>query len=499
MKTMKSLAVAVSFFLALVLLTMASPLMWSQEVTANIVGTVLDPSGAPIKGAAVVATDVDRGTVWNAVTNDAGAYNLLRLPIGAYTLKVTAPGFQTVSRAPFTLVLNQTAGIDVQMKVGSASETIEVSGAAPILQTQTVDVSTLIDANTNVSLPLASRNYLQLSLLAPGVTNVDPDGMRTPYNMLSSGRPYINGNREQANEYLIDGILNSEDKNNETGYTPSVDAIQEFNLITQNASAEFGNYQGGVVSVSTKSGTNSFHGGVYEFFRNDALNANKASAAWTKGVDNGVLGFDSQGVQEKPELRYNQFGATFGGPIIKDKLFFFADYQGQRLINAGPTPAQVLTSSARGGDFGQLCTGFGGTFNNVGVCTGATPPPAQSAQLFYPSGPNAGQPIPFNNLANAAAPFNTPSTVATALFALTKNYPLPAVDTLAANNLFYKSGNSLNNNQGDLKIDYVLSNRDRLFGRWSQMDLNEPTSTGCVFCNSGAVEGSDQPVRNFGS
>lgn len=497
MKTMKPLTVALSFFLALVLLTTASPLMWSQEVTANIVGTVSDPSGAPIKGAAVAATDVDRGTVWNAETNGAGAYNLLRLPIGTYTVKVTAPGFQTVSRAPFTLVLNQTAGIDVQMKVGSASETIEVSGAAPILQTQTVDVSTLIDANTNVSLPLASRNYLQLSLLAPGVTNVDPDGMRTPYNMLSSGRPYINGNREQANEYLIDGILNSEDKNNETGYTPSVDAIQEFNLITQNASAEFGNYQGGVVSVSTKSGTNRFHGGVYEFFRNDALNANKASAGWTRGVDNGVLGFDSQGVQKKPELRYNQFGATFGGPIIKDKLFFFADYQGQRLINAGPTGAQVLTSSARGGDFGQLCTDFGGTFNGAGVCNGASPPPGQSAQLFYPSGPNATQPIPFNNLANAAAPFNTPSPVATALFGQTKNYPVPAVDTLAANNLFYKSGNSLNNNQGDLKIDYVLSNRDHLFGRWSQMDLNEPTSTGCVFCNSGAVEGSDQPVRNF--
>ena len=470
---------------------------WGQEVTANIVGTVTDPSGAPIKGAAVAAADVDRGTVWKAETNGAGAYNLLRLPIGTYTVKVTASGFQTVSRAPFTLVLNQTAGIDVQMKVGSASETVEVSGAAPILQTQTVDVSTLIDANTNVSLPLASRNYLQLSLLAPGVTNVDPDGMRTPYNMLSSGRPYINGNREQANEYLIDGILNSEDKNNETGYTPSVDAIQEFNLITQNASAEFGNYQGGVVSVSTKSGTNSFHGGVYEFFRNDALNANKASAGWTRGVDNGVLGFDSQGVQKKPELRYNQFGATFGGPIIKDKLFFFADYQGQRLINAGPTPAQVLTSSARGGDFGQLCTDFGGTFDGAGVCNGASPPPAQSPQLFYPSGPNAGQPIPFNNLANAAAPFNTPSPVATALFEQTKHYPLPAVDTLAANNLFYKSGNSLNNNQGDLKIDYVLSNRDHLFGRWSQMDLNEPTSTGCVFCNSGAVEGSDQPVRNF--
>jgi len=382
------------------------------------------------------------------------------------------------------------------MKVGTVSASVEVIGTAPILQTESTEVSTLINANTNVSLPLASRNYLQLTLLAPGATNVDPSGMRQPQNMLNSGRPYINGNREQANEYLVDGILNSEDKNNETAYSPSVDAIQEFNLITQNASAEFGNYQGGIVSVSTKSGTNRFHGGVYEFFRNDALDANKASAGWTKGVDNGVLGFDAQGVQLKPELRYNQFGATFGGPIIKDKLFFFADYQGQRLVNAGPTGAQVLTASARNGDFGQLCTNYGGTFNGTGVCIGATPPPSQSAQLFYPSGPKAGQPIPFNNLANAAAPFNTPDPVAAALFALPKSYPLPQTDSLNGNNLFYKSGNSLNNNQGDLRLDYIMSTKDHLFARWSQMDLTQPTFTACLFCLSGAVEGSDQPVRN---
>src|SRR5580692_6355040 len=334
----------------------------SQEVTANIVGTVTDPSGAPVRAAAVVAADVDRGTTWNDATNDAGTYNLLRLPVGTYTVKVTATGFDTASHAPFTLVLNQTARVDVQLKVGKISETVEVSGAAPILQTETTEVSTLIDAETNVSLPLASRNYLQLSLLAPGVTNVDPDGMRSPMNMLNSGRPYINGNREQANEYLIDGILNSEDKNDETGYQPSVDAIQEFNLITQNASAEFGNYQGGVVSVSTKSGTNSFHGGAYEFFRNNALDAHEASDGWTQGVDNGVIGFNANGVLYQAELRYNQFGATFGGPILANKLFFFADYQGQRTVNSSVWGSQFLTTEARSGDFGQLCTGWGGSF-----------------------------------------------------------------------------------------------------------------------------------------
>ena len=320
---------------------------WGQEVSAAIVGTVTDPSGSPIKGATVTATDTDRGTVWTAETNDAGAYNLLRLPVGSYSVKVTSAGFQTAAQAPFTLVLNQTARIDVQMKVGKISETVEVTSAAPVLQTQSVDVSTLIDANTNVSLPLASRNYLQLTLLAPGTTNVDPAGMREVQSMTNSGRPYINGNREQANEYLIDGILNSEDKNNEVGYTPGIDSIQEFNLITQNASAEFGNYQGGIVSVSTKSGTNRFHGDLFEFIRNDAFNANLASAGWTQGINNGVLGFNAQGVENQPEFRYNQFGGTIGGPIVKNKLFFFADYQGQRVVNAGVTQAQVLTAQAR--------------------------------------------------------------------------------------------------------------------------------------------------------
>ena len=467
--------------------------VWGQEVTAAIVGTVTDPSGAPIQGATVTATDTERGTAWTATTSDSGTYDLLRLPIGTYKVKIAAQGFQSVIHPPFTLVLNQTARVDAQMKVGNVNEAIEVTSAAPILQTQSVDVSTLIDANTNESLPLASRNYLQLTLLAPGSTNVDPDGMRQPQNMLNSGRPYINGNREQANEYLIDGILNSEDKNNETGYTPSVDAIQEFNLITQNASAEFGNYQGGIVSASIKSGTNKFHGDLYEFFRNDALDANKASAGWTRGVDNGVLGFDAQGVENKPELRYNQFGGTIGGPIIKDKLFFFADYQGQRMVTAGPTGAQLLTSQARSGDFGQLCTGFGGAFNGSGVCTGATAPSGVATQLVYPNGANAGQPIPNNNLAAAGY---TIDPVASSIFGMTKYYPLPQVDSLSANNYFYKSGNNLNNNQGDLKLDYVASQKDHVFGRWSQMDLNQPFFTGCVFCNAGAGEGSDEPVRN---
>jgi hypothetical protein len=467
-----------------------------QEVTAGIVGTVTDSSGAPINGAVVTARDTERGTVWNSTTSSAGEYNLTRLPVGTYEVKVVAPGFETVIHPPFVLVLNQTARVDVALRVGKATETVEVTGETPILQTQSTEVSTLIDSNTEVSLPLASRDYLQLTLLAPGVTNVDPDGMRQPQSMTDSGRPYINGNREQANEYLVDGVLNSEDKNNEVGYTPGIDAIQEFNLITQNASAEFGNYQGGVVSVSTKSGTNRFHGDLFEFFRNDALDANIASAGWTAGVNDNINnsnpGFNAQGIELKPELRYNQFGGTIGGPIVKDKLFFFADYQGQRLVNAGQTGAQLLTAQARTGDFGQLCTDFGGAFNSSGICTGASAPPGVTTQLVYPTGP-PNVPIPFNNLATAGL---TEDPVAANIFGKTQYYPLPQANTLASNNYFYNSGNHLNNNQGDLKIDYAASQKDHISGRWSQMDLNQPTFTGCIFCNAGATEGSDEPVRN---
>lgn len=473
------------------LLGICEPLS-AQEVTASIVGTVSDPSGAPISGASVKAKDTDRGTIWTAQTNSSGTFNITRVPVGNYSVTATAHGFQTEVYPSFTLVLNQTASLAFQMKMGQVSETVEVNGAAPILETQSTDVSTIIDANTNVSLPLASRNYLQLTLLAPGATNVDPDGMRSPQTMLNSGRPYINGNREQANEYLLDGVLNSEDKNNETGYTPSIDAIQEFNLITQNASAEFGNYQGGIVSASIKSGTNTFHGDVYEFFRNDALNANLASASWSEGVSNGQPGFNAQGIASKPELRYNQFGGTIGGPIVKDKLFFFADYQGQRMVSASATGAQVLTAQARAGNFGQLCTDFGGTFDSSGVCTGGT----GATQLVYPPGSpvgTPGNPIPNNDLAAAGL---TPNPVATALFSMTKYYPLPQTNTLANNNLFYKTGFNFNNNQGDLKLDYLPSQKDHVFGRWSQMDLTQPTFTGCAFCNSQAIEGSDQPVRN---
>src|SRR5258707_631529 len=326
---------------------------WSQEVTAAIVGTVLDPSGAPIKGATVTTTDADHGTVHTAETNDAGAYNVNRIPVGTYTLKVAAPGFQTAVHPPLTLVLNQTARIDVQMKVGQITETVEVTGAAPVLQTEAAQVSTIIDSQTNERLPLATRNYVQLTLLAPGAISPDPTNFNNGDNTANGARPYINGNREQANNFILDGMDNNQVSDNLLGFTPTPDAIQEFNLITQNASAEFGSFQGGIISTTIKSGTNGFHGDLWEYFRNDKLNSN----SWENRFN----------AAPRNQLRWNMFGGTVGGPIVKNKLFFFFDYQGQRFDHPSTTKQMGLfTATERTGNFGDICTG-GFT---AGLCNG---------------------------------------------------------------------------------------------------------------------------------
>jgi len=291
---------------------------WGQEVTAGITGTVVDSSGAPIKGANITARDVDRGTAWTTQSNEAGLFNLTRLPVGKYSVTASASGFDTAVYPTFTLVLNQNASVNFQMKVGQVDTTVEVTGAAPILQTQETQVSTLIDAKTTESLPLLSRNYLQLALLVPGATNPNPQTLNQAQVMPSSGRPLINGNREQANAYYLDGVANQEKNNNEVAYQPAPDAIEEFNVITQNPSSEFGDFQGGVISANVKSGTNAYHGTIWEFLRNDALNANTWSAGLAEGSPVITPGINqSNGVLVKPKLRWNQFGGAIGGPIIR--------------------------------------------------------------------------------------------------------------------------------------------------------------------------------------
>lgn len=464
------------FLLGLLAVAVCAFPAYAQQVTATITGTVVDPSGAPIVNADVTAMDIDRGVTYPTKTNDQGVYALPRVPVGNYKLTVTAQGFEVAQHPPFTLVLNQTARVDVALKIGHGTETVEVTSAAPVLQTDTTQMSTLIDAKTNEALPLATRNYIQLTLLTPGAVTPDPASMTTGADMTSSGRPYINGNRQQANNFMLDGIDNNQVGDNEVGYSPSVDAIQEFNLISQNASAEYGNFQGGIVNTTIKSGTNAFHGDGFEFFRNDVLNAN----TWANGITKNT----PQGALPTPKLRWNMFGGTFGGPLVKNKLFFFVDYQGQRFHQIVPNQAfTVLTADQRAGNLGYLCTDAGGTFNGSGVCSVA------AGQIYNPYDvvEGARQPFAFNQI-------TTISPVVQKLMT-SQFYPTP-VNSGATNNFFATNYNIYNNDQGDAKIDYVMSDKDHFFGRWSQMNMNEPITSTYALASTGA-NATNEPAKNL--
>ncbi len=341
MNKLQSVALALCC-LALAILICGANATYAQEVTATIAGTVTDPSGAAVVGATVTAKSVERGTTFVATTNDTGSYRIPQLSVGNYDLRVEKPGFQTALYPAFTLVLNQVARIDVELKVGQVSQTIEVTGAAPILKTETTQVDTIINAATNDALPLATRNYVELTLLSPGAVHPDPSSFNNGDNVASGGRPFINGNREQANNFLLDGLDNNEVSDNLLGYTPAPDAIQEFNMISNNAPAEFGNFMGGIVSATLKSGTNAFHGDIWEFFRNDVLNANQ----WENKINPAAAAIP------RSPLRWNMFGGTLGGPVIKNKLFFFVDYQGQRFDHP-PAASRftAFTPAEQQGDF----------------------------------------------------------------------------------------------------------------------------------------------------
>ena len=414
------------------------PTAWGQEVTAAVTGSVVDPGGASIVGATITAKDKERETTYAVQTNTTGVFQIPRLPIGTYELTVKAPGFQTAIYRSITLVLNQIARVDFQLKIGQAAETVDVTSTPPLLNTDTTQLSTVLDAHTNVDLPLLSRNYIQLALLAPGSVHPDPQTLTSGDGPWGAGRPYINGNREQANNFLLDGMDNNQVSDNLVGFSPSVDAIQEFSLVTQNASAEFGNFQGGIVSASIKSGTNSYHGDVFEFFRNDVLNANN----WANNF---------QGLP-KPALRWNMFGATLGGPLMKNRLFLFVDYQGQRFDHpSSSSPVTLFTAAERQGDFSQLLT-------------------EQGIQLYNPFQLDAnGHRTPFqNNL----IPASMLDPVAGNLFS-SGLYPQPLNGNLLDN--FVNTTRSFNNvDQGDVRVDYTIAPSDRMYFRISEGSQDSP-------------------------
>ena len=449
---------------------------WGQEVTASIVGTVTDPSGAALANVNVVARDTERGVEYKTKSNESGAYTLTRVPVGTYVLTMSAEGFQTAKYPALTLVLNQTARIDTKLTLGQVSQTVEVTSAAPVLQTESTQVSTILDSKSVENLALVSRNYVELTLLTPGSVSPDPTNFHNGDNTANGARPYINGNREQANNFVLDGMDNNQVSDNLLGYTPAPDAIQEFNLITNNGSAEFGNFMGGIVNTTIKSGTNNFHGDLWEYFRNDVLNAN----SWENNFQN----------QPKKKQRWNMFGGAVGGPIVRNKLFFFFDYQMQRYDYPAASQGEtVFTTLERGGNFGALCTGG---FDSSGICTAGV-------QLYNPCSVTTEPCTSANFVTGARTPFPNNiipvamiDPVAQALFS-NAAYPQPVNTNSTGHNAFATITQAFNNSQFDVKVDFNATAQDHIFGRYSHAHQDNPLANSFpIFGNTFAVA----PINN---
>jgi hypothetical protein len=430
-------------FVGVVCLSIASA--YAQETSAGITGHVTDPSGSAIAGAQVTAKDLDRGTDWPTVTNEEGIYTYPRIPIGRYSIKIEAKGFKT-AQSQVTLELNQRARLDFAMEVGVVAETVTVSGEAAQLQTDTTQVGNTIASSQIDHTPLISRNPVALTLLTAGVTTPDPSSFNSGQRAAGGGRPYVNGNRKESNNFLLDGVDNNFTSDNLVSYQPNTDALEEFKLITNNASAEFGNFQGGIINMVIKSGTNQYHGNVFEYFRNDKLNANNWGNNWN-------------GVPRTP-IRWNQFGGTIGGPIKKDRLFFFADYQGLRR-NSPPqvSATTVMPTAWRSGDFSALLD----TAQTGG----------KVIQLYNPYSLNAttGLRAPFPN---NVIPTSLLSSAAYKLLNDSSLYPAPQYNRFTTSNYYYTSSSYLYSDQGDIKTDWRPNDKDYFTVRLSKARQDNP-------------------------
>jgi hypothetical protein len=343
-------ASSVLFLAALLLVVFCSQSIWAQSGRSNIGGTIADPSGAVVPNAKVSVTNTDTGVVVTVASNAAGVYNVIQLIPGVYTVKVEKEGFSSLQREPFTLLAEQNFGMDFTLRPGKVTENVSVSATGALLNTETSELSQTINQKTIEELPLNGRNPAALVFLTPGTLNLsnaapgsngDVIGGNTqqytthPSDTIAS----TNGGRTGSTFYMLDGAYNQDNYYLAAAPFPNPDAIQEFTVLNNNFDPRYGFAAGGVVSVVTKSGTNNWHGNVFEFLRNGGFNA---ADFFTK---------------QSNQIHRNQFGGSLGGPIKKDKLFFFANYQGTRQSIAKiagngyiPTPAMISN-----GDFSAYC------------------------------------------------------------------------------------------------------------------------------------------------
>src|ERR1700722_966516 len=408
----------------------------AQQITGSIRGTVLDPSGAIVQAATVTARQTETGLTRSAVTDRQGEYVLVELPIGHYQLEVHAQGFQKYLQQGISLDVNETATVGIHLKLGSETQQVEVSADAALVQSTVSSLGQTVLEHEILDLPLDGRNFSQLGLLQPGVVPLTP-GLLEAGGPARQNQAYaVDGQRPESNNFMIDGADNVSSVDGGFVLKPPIDAIAEFKILSHNANAEFGRNTGSTTNIVTRSGSNAFHGAAWEFLRNDAMDS---SDYFTHGVQ---------------PLKQNQFGATFGGPIVKDKTFFFGYYEGFRNRQGESVPATVPSAAERQGNFGEQCTSIPGDAFVGGICTNTTTnaPDFNGQLLNFAMGP-APVPIPNNQL---------PSIDPTAANVL-PFFPLPNVGT---NGFIATQTLSENNDQFGFRLDHYLSRADTLNFRY---------------------------------
>jgi len=482
-----------NLLLVLIVVCALSAFVAAQTDTGRVLGTITDPSGAVVPNATVTITDVGTGRTLTANTTDSGQYVFNALPVANYHIDVKREGFKTAT-ADFSVQVSQVLDISLKLETGSASTTVEVSGEVPIVDTSTSSTGEVIQGRQVVELPLNGRNFTSLALLTPGVSRgfygdnaagIGPGGpaAETWRNYESGGAALsVNGLRPQANNYMLDGLDNNDSMVNTLIIIPAIEDIAEFKTTTSVAPAEFGRSGGAVVQVATKSGTNAIHGSAFWFNRSREGAAKEFGAA------------------DIPELSRNQFGGSLGGPIWKNKIFAFLDYQGWRQnVPGSPNFSKVPTALMRTGNFQELCSGPNGTADcqtGSGAATATTVPiqtlcpnlwtltstgyvtlPQFNANNGYVYNPQTCLPFGWVGSASTSQVGNTQlnmipaanqNTVGLAYLQQFPNTNLSGFNPATNDNNYRGPTQNLTHNDDyDGRLDFVATSKDSFFARYS--------------------------------
>jgi hypothetical protein len=442
---------ALIFLVAVVVLALTPPAGWGQNVYGTMAGTVTDTSGAAVANATVTLTNLDNAQKHSIETDASGNYTFVSILPGRYKLEGEKTGFKKFLREPIEVQIESGLRVDIALQVGAQTETVEVTSEVPLLQPETNSLGQVVEQRTVTELPLNGRNPLALVELVPGVV---PQGQPSAGNSSTSNpvgaNPFalgdfqVGGGMAGQSAILIDGAPTNGAYLNVVTVVPSQDVIEEFKVQTNNLGPEYGRFAGGVINLSTKSGSNTFHGSGFEFLRNKVLNANDFFAN-----ENGI---------QRPPFTQNQFGANVGGPVFKDKLFFFSAYDGFRLRKGSLFQTWVPTAAERTGDFSQI-----GSSNTSSVLT-----------IYDPTtsgvGANAGTPCNSSNTACRTAfigniiPTNRIDPTAQALLSY---FPMPNQTNNPNGNFATAFSTGGDVDQYNERIDYNLSEKQRIFGRYT--------------------------------